>query len=277
MALNKVSIKNRGWFSRLQQVDDDSMSKISDLIILGDELEINILNDLTKKICYYDHGPAISLFELENFSRNLVGSIKELKPDHDEIFSQMLCAISQMKEHNYTICDTSLMILKSPYCVIVKFGSTSSCRFLIHLGNNVLYTMGGSEKVRPVPYSPASYSSYKSMYDTLKKDMMRAEESRILENFTGFKESLTHETYKHSQSIKDSTNNSAQYTEAIGVLLGEIADAQQKLYEKEKGLEVQVEHVRNKLLTAGNAKGKQGLYLPELDRTADNNNNNKYS
>jgi len=150
MALTKkVTIKHRGFFNRLQEVEDKSMEQLNDYIMTGDELEVNVLNDLTQKICLYDHGPSITLFELQSFCTTLCQSVKELQKDEKEIFSHMFCAIARCKDTNFTLRDTCIMLLKPPYCVLVKFGNATTCKYLFHLGNHVLYSMGNS-KDRPV-------------------------------------------------------------------------------------------------------------------------------
>jgi len=261
----RLVVKNRGFFGGLKQANEKSIEQISGLIMAGEELQITLLNDVTNSICFYDHGPAISLFEMETFVRTLCKSVKELAKDEQEIFSHMLCAISEKKADGYTIRDTSVMIFKPPFCVIVKFGSSESCKYLMHLQNHVLYYMGALDKPhRPVPYQSGSYESYRKIFEQLKGDMVKAEEDRIMKNFAGFKESLREEQYEHTKDVKESNENTFNYTKALEKLTDKIDEQQDQLMQAEKDLEVKRAQVQTKMVGFTNTKTKKSANLPEL-------------
>jgi len=266
---NKIVVRGRGWFNQLKQVDQEPMERISQVVTTGDELELTILNDLTNRICYYDHGPAISLFEIETFCKQLCKNIKELKNDEPEIFSYMITAIARSKDDNYVIKNICMLILKPPYLVCLKFGNPDNVKYLIHLYNHVLYTLGDTN-MRPMPYSAESLPAFKAMYENLKKDMLKAEESRIMKDFGGFRESLTKEIYDNQKDLVDSTDNTKQYNQAINILTD-------KVIESQKVLDAEAETAQTKFISlsesmfkvnAGKGKDKKGgkLSLPELHK-----------
>jgi len=232
----------------------------------GDELDVTVLNDLTNKMCFYDHGPALSLVELESFCSQLCVNISELKNDHNEIFSHMICIISSMQEDDYVIKDGCLMILKPPYCVLLKFGVPKTCRYLIHIHNHVLYQLG-AEKCRPVPYKPQSYESYRGIYEGLKEDMINAEEERIKRDFSGFKKALKQEQYEYAKETKENTENTTKYTKALNVLVENINKAQDELTQEEEAVREKVASLNVKMLKGTKFREtSRTLELPELTR-----------
>jgi len=270
MADGKIVVKGRGWFNRLKEVDEEPMQKISQVIMTGDELEINILNDLTNKICFYDHGPALSLYEIDSFCSQLCKSVKELKGDEKEIFSHMLCVIASRKgEENYVLNDTCMMILKPPYLVLLKFGNPTSVRYLLHLHNHVLYSLGTEQKnQRPTPYNEKAYEAYRQVFEGLKQDMIDAEQQRIIRDFSGFKEALKKEQYGYAQEICKTTENTKKFSQALAVLAEKINEAQESLLVHEKEAMDQFAIVHSKMISGqGLGRGKAddgGLDLPEL-------------
>jgi len=266
-ASDKIIVRGRGWFNQLKQVDKEPMEKISSVVTTGDELELTILNDLTNRICYYDHGPAISLFEIETFTKHLCKNIKELGKDENEIFCYMLTAISRCKDDNYVLTNSCVLILKPPYLVLLKFGNAENVKYLIHLYNHVLYTLGDPLS-RPVPYSEASMPAFRSMYENLKKDMISAEEKRVLRDFSGFRESMKKEVYQYSQDIATSTDNTKQYTEAISLLADKVIEAETQLQADTEVVKAKFVNISDSMLGGGKDKNqhKGKLNLPELHK-----------
>jgi len=266
-ATDKILVRGRGWFNQLKEVDKEPMERISQVVTTGDELELTILNDLTNKICYYDHGPAISLFEIETFTKQLCKNIKELKNDENEIFAYMVTAMARAKDDNYVITNLCILVLKPPYLVCLKFGNPGNVRYLMHLYNHVLYTLGDSN-IRPFPYSPESIPVFRRMYENLKNEMIKAEEKRIIRDFSGFSESMLKEQYDYSKDISDSVENSKQYTEAINVLADKVQEAQQALQAETEIVRQKFDLISDKMLNdpkkEKGGKDTKKLNLPEL-------------
>ena len=226
-------IKNQSFFGGVKKVNDEALSQLSSFMSIGNEIELNIVNDLTKAVCIYEYGPALSIVELEHFLNQFKQKIYEFRQDCDEIFCQLFLCICNENDTEYIIRNTCVLIFKSPRCILLKFGEIKHIKYVIQIDNHTLYELG--IKPTTTPYHPESYPAIKGKYDELKIKMMEVNATRIIKNITGFEKHLTIRRTSNAEEAKQNVESARDYESAFKNILGDLNTSYKALEdEKEK-------------------------------------------
>jgi len=213
MAEKRVVIKGTNFWGNPKEIESNQLEMISSYISSGDELEIQLMVKTISNLVIFEYGPILTLHEINKFVDAFITQLSSFKKDRKEIFSQMLNVFSNSKDDNYVIKSTCLLIRKTPYCVLVKFGDIKNVRFIFDLDVSTLYILG--KETNSIPFDESEYLIYEQMYEELKKDFLRREQERIRSNFVSFKEKLKEDTSLLVKDAEVGLHNCAEYEKAI--------------------------------------------------------------
>merc|ERR1711868_270798 len=109
----------------------------------------------------------------------LIKQITCLKPNRKEIFSQLLNMFSNSGRDDYVLKSTCILVRKTPYCIMIKFGSIDKITFILDLDISSLYVLGEG-KTTSTPFQEMEYPVYRKMYDDLKEDFLSREHEKVI-------------------------------------------------------------------------------------------------
>jgi len=176
MAEKKIVIKGTSFWGNAKEIENNQLEMLSSYISSGEELEIQLMTKTISNLVIFEYGPVLTLHEINKFVDAFVYQLTIFKKDRKEIFSQMLNIFSNSKEDNYVIKSTCLLIRKTPFCVLVKFGDIKNIKFIFDLDVSTLYIIG--KETNSIPFNESEYLIYEQMYEELKKDFLRREQEK---------------------------------------------------------------------------------------------------
>lgn len=184
-----MALTGTNWLGNPKDVNEEALTKLSSFFQLGKEIELSSIDEMTKALCFYEYGPALSLLELETFMNELTGKISKFRVHREELFYQMFNAICFSDDTNFIVRNCLILVFDPPTCVVLKFGEMKTVKFVIHLKNHALYILG--EDTEPIPFLKSSSQMLEQKYRDLSAKIAQKVGSMVLEKLTKFEAYLT--------------------------------------------------------------------------------------
>jgi len=242
------SLKNTTWFGNPKDLDKDSSEKLRSFLSIGTEIQLDVLNDVTKAICIYEYGPCLSLLELEKFMMKLTNKIPKLRPHNEELFYQLFNAICFSNTTNYMIQNACVLIFCPPMCILLKFGDMKAIKFVVHLDNNSLYILG--EDVEPIPFLPESSALLHSKYIELKSKIAQKIGTMMINKISGFETKLTKDTALQGLQIKSNVDETKENEEALKDIFDKVSIAYKDLQESKVETQLKIKSAYENMIGA---------------------------
>jgi len=189
------------------------------------DLIITNVTDLTKEITFYEYGPLLSLWELDEFVSKLVEKQSVLKNFKNELFFFLYHII--VNSANRSI-DQSILAFKFPYCFLLKFGSLEEIKYVLHFDNRMYYNL---ESKNGTKYEESYYLTARLHWGDLMKEREREftniqiyQYNKVRDAIVSNQNALTSETVAFMKNID---RNMLSQTEAQK----EIAELDKKIKE----------------------------------------------
>jgi len=242
-----MTLVNTNWFGTPKNVNEMALQKISSFLTIGSEVEISSVNEVTKALCVYEYGPALSLLELEHFMGQLIKKISSLRNDNDELFCQFFNCISNCCDDKYVVRNTCVMIFKAPKCILVKFGDIETIKYVIHLDNNCLYNLGSNDV--PIPYVPENSIQLKDAYLNLRKKVAQKVGQGILSNLNLFETSVEKDTLESNITIDQTGLERQKLQEKQLEVSKSIVQTYTEIKSKEQDVQDSISEIQRLILT----------------------------
>jgi len=225
-----MSLSNTSWFGNPKDVNENALTQIKSFLTIGNEIELKVLTDLTNALCIYEYGPKLSLMELENFISRLCEKIPKFKLKKEELFYQMFNAICFSDDSGFILKDVCIMVFQPPVCVLLQFGEIKTIKFIIHLENNSLYSLGSGAE--PIPFIPETSEILYRKYETLKIKIADKIASEMLEKMTKFESYLTKGTAENNIKTKSNIDETLSDVAIQNHIMADLQKSYTKLNEE---------------------------------------------
>jgi len=235
---------------------------ITSYINVGEQLDVQLFIKTFSNLVLFEYGPVLTLHEIDKFCETLIKQITCLKPNRKEIFSQLLNMFSNSGRDDYVLKSTCILVRKTPYCIMIKFGSIDKITFILDLDISSLYVLGEG-KTTSTPFQEMEYPVYRKMYDDLKEDFLRREQERIRSNFASFKESLKKDTKELIEKTELDLHNCGEYEKVISKTLSAANESQTRLKEIESESKEEIRKLNHQMLFIPDQNSKDKKRLTE--------------
>jgi len=250
-----MALTNTNWLTGSpKNVNEQALSQISSFLTLGNEVELSVVNDLTKAMCVYEYGPALSLLELEHFMNQLTNKVSMLRNHNEELFCQFFNCICDAQAQNFVIRNTCVMIFKPPKCILVKFGQIETIKYVIHLDNNCLYKLGTNDE--PIPFIQDSSQQLKEKYLALKSKVAQKVGLGLLDNLEKFEKSLDESIANSIKSIDETTEHKKKLLGATSEITVSIEQNYEQSDKLQEEVNVGISKVQARILNSGKNSSK---------------------
>ena len=190
----EIILRGTGFFGYIKKLDDKRYHQyLSSMINFSEEVRINNVSDLTSIISFFEYGPMLTIYELEDFCKKIMDKQKMLKPFHKQLFFFLWTIISNTPKK---AIDTSILVFKFPYCFMLKFGAEEDIKHCIHFDNNMYYNL---QEKHGTMYQPAYYETALEGWKELVHER-KQEYNEVIK-------------YKHATSLADIEDNTANVME----------------------------------------------------------------
>jgi len=185
----QVVLRGSSFFGKIKQVDTKRYEYLASMISFSDELTISNVSELIKEISFYEYGPMLTIWELDDFIKKIVQKQPLLAKFRKELFYFLYNIVIEKKS-----VDTSILVFKYPYCFMLKFGCLEDIKHIIHFDNNSYYNI---ESKSSIQYEESFYNEAFSIWSVLIKE--RRNNVKSILGFTGQK--VREETVKNTASL----------------------------------------------------------------------------
>jgi len=151
----------------MKKLESNRYQSLSSMITFDEEVTISNVSDLTKEISFYEYGPLLTIYELEDFCKKIIQKQSALKEHYQELFFYLYCIICQTPK---TAIDTSVLAFKYPFCFMLKFGNIEEIKYVMHFDNGVYYNL---DKKASVQYQESYYLKARESWLTIMRERER--------------------------------------------------------------------------------------------------------
>jgi len=222
----------------LKKIDTKKYQYLSSMINFEQEVTIKNVSELTKEVSFYEYGPLITIYELDDFVKKLLSRQKDMAKLEKEVFFYLYHILNSNTEEKDSdkptpkrVLDTSILAFKYPFCFIIKFGCTDELKYVMHFDNGVYYNL---EKKTSLKYEEAHYCVARSNWLKMMKEREN-EVNSILEFQAAehIKDILNHQKVLN-QKIVENTQSAIECSTELKEMQDQRLDLQKKLNELSK-------------------------------------------
>jgi len=167
---NQKPVPKDTWNQVLSFVNeiDTNYNKVSEMINFDNKLKITKIADLVNDLGFYDYGPILTMLDLDILCENIQNKISALREDDHTIFYHLFKIL--LSKENNLIENSSIMILKKPYCLFIKFGIVENVDYVINLDNLMaIYLSDSRTSIFNETYYQPAREYYKKTIEEMKQ------------------------------------------------------------------------------------------------------------